>query len=84
MLRPGLVAVTSLVTLAAAETERCFLTNDWRDGVIVPGEPNVLIWEGSANRDVLLDMVTGSEPAFAGAIARESWVACQIRIDQLC
>lgn len=72
MLRPVLVAVTSLIALAVGETEtqRCFLTNDWRDGVIVPGEPNVLIWEGSANRDVLLDMGTGNEAAFAGAIAR--------------
>lgn len=67
------MAFTSLLALAAAEEkERCFVTNDWRSGVIVPGEANVLIWAGGPNRDVLLEgSVDKKEPVFAGAIARE-------------
>lgn len=64
--------VASLLALAAGQAdERCFINNDWRDGLIVPGQPNVLIWEaGGPNRDVLLNSDADSQAQFVGAIAR--------------
>jgi hypothetical protein len=73
MLRPIIVALCCILALAAGQSdERCFITNDWRDGTIVPGEPNVLIWDyGGPNRDVLLSTINDTEAAYIGAIARE-------------
>lgn len=72
MLRP-LLGLVLILTLAVGESaQRCFITNDWANGTIVPGEPNVLIWKsGAPNRDLLLSTVNNSETAFAGSIARE-------------
>jgi hypothetical protein len=72
MRRTILAAFTTILALAAgAASERCFLTTDWTEDVLIPGQPNVLIWtDGSSNRDVLLDTLDGSEVAFVGAIAR--------------
>lgn len=66
-------AFTTILALAAgAASERCFLTTDWSEDVLIPGQPNVLIWaDSSSNRDVLLDTLDGSEVGFIGAIARE-------------
>lgn len=74
MLRPTLVAIICILALAVGQSEqRCFITNDWRDGAIVPGEPDVLVWQnGPTTQDVLLNIVNGSSTIFVGAIARES------------
>ncbi|KAK0385339.1 hypothetical protein NLU13_7815 [Sarocladium strictum] len=72
MLRPTLVAIICILALAVGQSEqRCFITNDWRDGAIVPGEPDVLVWQnGPTTQDVLLNIVNGSSTIFVGAIAR--------------
>lgn len=73
MVRTMLAAFTTFLALAAgaAASERCFLTTDWSEDVLIPGQPNVLIWtDAASNRDVLLDTLDGSDVAFVGAIAR--------------
>lgn len=72
MIRPVLLALTSILALAAAQSpKRCFITNDWRPDTLIPGDPNVLIWAAGANRDVLLNKGVGEDSEFVGAIARK-------------
>jgi hypothetical protein len=67
-----------LLALAARESdERCFTNNDW--GAVIPGEPQVLIWDSGSFWDVLLNSDVHSQANLAGVIARKYTISSSRR-----
>lgn len=68
---PVLTTFISIFALAAGQSDdRCFVTNDW--GSIVPGKPQVIIWDSGSFWDVLLNSGVHTQAGLAGVIARKS------------